>query len=326
MALDGHMLQRLSPEWQQKIRNEFQTKLKMCITDDAAAKRAADCAWQALIQGVSNRNIMSQHMHPHLGEYAGDFADWVLGFINQALLHFQSIDPDINNQGDYGITQVGIDTSAYTPQTTSQSHGLYSNAQDANTYSNAQFDRDATNQGTQVNSRSGFTTGPQETRNILNTDSWNRTTGSITSQSQNHSPNVASQQQGVTIDPLDDTLDNLIIKQKINRLQGRGNAPLGILTRSSKFSPADQVNPSSIQNHFPPVPAVPGPIKVQKLCMNFPNCTYGNNCRYIHPQGARCKNWPKCAYGPKCAFIHPPVPCKFNKACTNPLCNYQHTN
>ncbi|GIX64425.1 nuclear polyadenylated RNA-binding protein NAB2, putative [Babesia caballi] len=156
------------------------------------------------------------------------------------------------------------------------------------------------------------------------------------------------------VDPLDDTLDNLIRKQKINKLQGREGAPFGVCSRSTKFSPlaagnhpedaasgatspigpeSQQRNPGFIGNNrtispsagaFALSPGMSGR-KVPKACLNFPNCAFGSKCRYVHPATPLCKNWPKCSFGPKCAFTHPPVPCKYNKGCTNPLCNYQHT-
>ncbi|GFE54674.1 coronin binding protein, putative [Babesia ovis] len=265
MALDGLMLQRLPADWQQKIHDEFQNKLRICITEDDAVRRAADCTWQALVQGLSNRDMMAQQMQPHLGEYAGDFAEWVLGFINQALLHFQNTNTVV----------AGVATM--------ESH--LNNAAVAG----ATGEHKGGNNGAATRGNAGRT----------------------------------------AVDPLDDTLDNLIIKQKINRLQGRTDAPLGVLTRSVKFGPPETdvdtsaaVHPSTNGGDAPWPPTVN---KIQKLCMNFPNCIYGDKCRYVHPVKTPCKHWPKCSFGPKCAFAHPPVPCKFNKSCTNPVCNYQHT-
>lgn len=120
-----------------------------------------------------------------------------------------------------------------------------------------------------------------------------------------------------TVDPLNDTLDNLIRKQKIAKLQGMANAPLGVQTKSGKFKQPNTdtterapskstffknmtllntTNDNSQNNEV---------IKVPKICINFPNCQYGDKCRYIHPVHKICKNLPNCPFGDKCAFIHP---------------------
>ncbi|CDR95226.1 hypothetical protein BBBOND_0203840 [Babesia bigemina] len=161
------------------------------------------------------------------------------------------------------------------------------------------------------------------------------------------SPTHMSSPEPRVHDPLDETLDNLIMKQRMDRLHGRAGAPLGVLTRSSKFSPAEGDSCSRGSPLSPPYdhpngyvrsPSMRGappddyhyspgasPGKVQKICIKFPRCPFGDSCRYIHPAAPLCKNWPKCTFGPNCAFTHPPVPCKFNRNCNNPQCNYQHT-
>eukprot|EP01070_Trichotokara_eunicae_P002878 Trichotokara_eunicae@DN2987_c0_g1_i1.p1 len=64
-------------------------------------------------------------------------------------------------------------------------------------------------------------------------------------------------------------------------------------------------------------------VKIRKRCVNFPNCTFGDSCRYIHP-AEMCQNWPSCSFGKECFFIHPDVKCKFGIACYNSFCNYSH--
>lgn len=64
-------------------------------------------------------------------------------------------------------------------------------------------------------------------------------------------------------------------------------------------------------------------VKIHKRCMNYPNCQYGDSCRYIHPS-ENCRKWPYCAFGPECIYIHPEVPCKFGAYCCNYYCNYSH--
>ncbi|KAK2198195.1 bifunctional Nuclear polyadenylated RNA-binding protein Nab2-ZC3H14/Zinc finger [Babesia duncani] len=148
----------------------------------------------------------------------------------------------------------------------------------------------------------------------------------------NNAPN-ATQPPGF-VDPLDDTLDNLIRKQKIAKLQGL-NVPLGVMRKSEKFK-SEGSNQSRYENgsNGQSLNANQALVntaanssnvqKVPKLCVNYPNCIYGENCRYIHPVKRMCKNWPKCQFGSNCNFTHPIVPCKFQKACTNPSCNYTH--
>ncbi|EAN31572.2 Zinc finger C-x8-C-x5-C-x3-H type family protein [Theileria parva strain Muguga] len=46
-------------------------------------------------------------------------------------------------------------------------------------------------------------------------------------------------------------------------------------------------------------------VKVPKRCINYPNCEFGEKCRYIHPNNVPCKNWPNCFFGTNCAFLHP---------------------
>jgi len=37
-----------------------------------------------------------------------------------------------------------------------------------------------------------------------------------------------------------------------------------------------------------------------------------------------CRNFPNCSYGKKCLYIHPSIPCKFGANCTRPKCNFTH--
>eukprot|EP01071_Lankesteria_metandrocarpae_P006377 Lankesteria_metandrocarpae@DN4333_c0_g1_i4.p1 len=63
--------------------------------------------------------------------------------------------------------------------------------------------------------------------------------------------------------------------------------------------------------------------RIRKRCSNFPNCRFGDSCRYIHPS-EMCKSWPHCQYGVECFYIHPEVDCKFAVNCYNWYCNYKH--
>ncbi|EZG79728.1 putative PWI domain protein [Gregarina niphandrodes] len=63
--------------------------------------------------------------------------------------------------------------------------------------------------------------------------------------------------------------------------------------------------------------------KIKKRCAKFPNCPYGEECRYIHPS-EQCVNWPHCNFGDECFYIHPNVPCRYGINCPNVACNYTH--
>eukprot|EP01053_Blabericola_migrator_P004832 Blabericola_migrator_1__4831@NODE_2536_length_2635_cov_216_016355_g1587_i0_p2_GENE_NODE_2536_length_2635_cov_216_016355_g1587_i0NODE_2536_length_2635_cov_216_016355_g1587_i0_p2_ORF_typecomplete_len332_score47_72zfCCCH_2/PF14608_6/0_00074zfCCCH_2/PF14608_6/0_00095zfCCCH_2/PF14608_6/0_061zfCCCH_4/PF18044_1/0_00011zfCCCH_4/PF18044_1/0_023zfCCCH_4/PF18044_1/50zfCCCH_4/PF18044_1/2_5e02PWI/PF01480_17/2_4e07zfCCCH/PF00642_24/0_00045zfCCCH/PF00642_24/0_12zfCCCH/PF00642_24/1_6e02zfCCCH/PF00642_24/1_6e02N len=63
--------------------------------------------------------------------------------------------------------------------------------------------------------------------------------------------------------------------------------------------------------------------KIKKRCARYPNCPFGDECRYIHP-AEMCMNWPRCTFGPECFYIHPEVPCKYGVNCVNWACNYSH--
>eukprot|EP00923_Selenidium_pygospionis_P014025 GHVN01024165.1.p1 GENE.GHVN01024165.1~~GHVN01024165.1.p1 ORF type:complete len:696 (-),score=149.63 GHVN01024165.1:126-2213(-) len=65
------------------------------------------------------------------------------------------------------------------------------------------------------------------------------------------------------------------------------------------------------------------PAKMRKRCETFPNCPFGDQCRYIHPT-EQCTKWPHCSFGRRCFYLHPDVPCKFGLNCHNQTCNYEH--
>lgn len=50
--------------------------------------------------------------------------------------------------------------------------------------------------------------------------------------------------------------------------------------------------------------------KIKKRCAKWPNCSFGDSCRYIHP-AEMCMNWPRCPFTTSCFYIHPEVACKF---------------
>jgi len=64
-------------------------------------------------------------------------------------------------------------------------------------------------------------------------------------------------------------------------------------------------------------------MKIKKRCGNFPNCRFGDQCRYIHPS-EMCDQWPNCPFATECFYIHPELPCKFGISCYNAACNYCH--
>eukprot|EP00921_Rhytidocystis_pertsovi_P002412 GHVQ01004121.1.p1 GENE.GHVQ01004121.1~~GHVQ01004121.1.p1 ORF type:complete len:711 (+),score=171.68 GHVQ01004121.1:106-2133(+) len=64
-------------------------------------------------------------------------------------------------------------------------------------------------------------------------------------------------------------------------------------------------------------------MKLKKRCVNWPDCSFGDKCRYIHPR-EKCVNWPNCPFGTGCFYIHPEVPCKFGAGCLNQFCAYSH--
>lgn len=58
----------------------------------------------------------------------------------------------------------------------------------------------------------------------------------------------------------------------------------------------------------------PAQKKIKKRCAKWPDCPFGDNCRFVHP-GEMCMNWPHCPFTQSCFYIHPEVPCKFGKIC-----------
>ncbi|CEM36602.1 unnamed protein product [Vitrella brassicaformis CCMP3155] len=65
------------------------------------------------------------------------------------------------------------------------------------------------------------------------------------------------------------------------------------------------------------------PGKKLKRCRNWPDCPFGDQCKYVHPSSF-CKMWPGCSFGKECLFIHPQVPCRFGIRCKNARCSYAH--
>lgn len=53
--------------------------------------------------------------------------------------------------------------------------------------------------------------------------------------------------------------------------------------------------------------------KMKKRCAKWPDCPFGEGCRFIHP-AEMCMNWPRCPFGDACFYIHPEVPCKFGES------------
>ena len=87
--------------------------------------------------------------------------------------------------------------------------------------------------------------------------------------------------------------------------------------RSRRSTPPPEEMPINL------IPADKTIIKLKKRCLKFPNCPFGDHCRYIHPKEV-CSNWPRCPYGAECFYLHPEVPCKFGTSCLNWCCNYNH--
>ncbi|KAK1442772.1 hypothetical protein BgAZ_302900 [Babesia gibsoni] len=373
--LDASLLHRLPLDWQQKIHSEFQSKLGLCIENPEEARKAADFTWQLLLGGIQSRDWLCQQFEPLLKQYAGDFADWLLEFIGQAIKHFQSLDSlFVSSAPNASASDTGIQSATPISQNNIQATSVNVAATQQATANAVENPFSAPSQiGVQVQGGGGTTFGGFGSGGFGNTNQGGH--GSFfgadargagfgpqdqgeprrggfgsTNMSQRGGNNALSMQG--TVDPLDQSLDALIMKQKMQRMQGLSDAPLGVMTRSTKFKPQNrndesngeqsfgdasspppyQQNSPTMQPHSPfgksAHPGRPNPqkvIKVSKLCANFPNCEYGDSCRYIHPSNTMCKHWPKCAFGPKCAYKHPHVPCRFNKSCTNPTCNYEHT-
>ena len=59
--------------------------------------------------------------------------------------------------------------------------------------------------------------------------------------------------------------------------------------------------------------------RIPEVCRYFPNCKYGNSCRFFHPESVdgtggsaavakrpqMCRYFPNCNFGDKCVFYHP---------------------
>ncbi|CAG9540509.1 unnamed protein product [Cercopithifilaria johnstoni] len=63
-----------------------------------------------------------------------------------------------------------------------------------------------------------------------------------------------------------------------------------------------------------------GAEKIMERCKFWPNCSL-QNCVYIHPSKP-CSNFPNCSFGDRCIYIHPQ--CKFGRMCLNANCVYAH--
>ncbi|GBE61559.1 Tripartite motif-containing 2, putative [Babesia ovata] len=287
MRLDGLMLQRLPTDWQQKIHREFQTKLQLCIANPEEVRKTADFTWQTLLHGVEDRDKLAQRFGPHLGQYAGDFADWVLDFVAQAIHHFQTTDSTVDAAAGFPkssmrstrpFTSAGVhresdrmDTSAYLGPTVSIGSGASDDSffNDVNPPSSSNAGRTVPPRVEPVRPEPRMVGGlPSMRRDVPPMDppsnrlgpgpfgydpraeSFGPSSGSSRSGTV-HAPSMVSRSGSFRSpthmatpeprmhDPLDETLDNLIMKQRMDRLHGRAGAPLGVLTRSSKFSPVE---------------------------------------------------------------------------------------
>ncbi len=62
---------------------------------------------------------------------------------------------------------------------------------------------------------------------------------------------------------------------------------------------------------------------LKQKCAYFPECK-NKECPYYHPTRI-CVHFPNCSRGSECTYIHPQIPCKYQDACQNPVCNYYHS-
>jgi len=62
-------------------------------------------------------------------------------------------------------------------------------------------------------------------------------------------------------------------------------------------------------------------VKTKERCKFYPSCI-NDNCAFYHPT-LSCKNFPACTFGDTCLYIHPR--CKFDVACSNLACNFSHS-
>ncbi|EJW88022.1 hypothetical protein WUBG_01067 [Wuchereria bancrofti] len=83
--------------------------------------------------------------------------------------------------------------------------------------------------------------------------------------------------------------------------------------RQNVFAASRQISNSSIVSST-------GAEKLMERCKFWPNCSL-QNCVYIHPSKP-CSNFPNCSFGDRCIYIHPQ--CKFGRMCLNPNCVYAH--
>ncbi|EFO23719.2 hypothetical protein LOAG_04766 [Loa loa] len=84
-------------------------------------------------------------------------------------------------------------------------------------------------------------------------------------------------------------------------------------SRQNVFIASRQISNASIVSSA-------GAEKIMERCKFWPNCSL-QNCVYIHPSKP-CSNFPNCSFGDRCIYIHPQ--CKFGRMCLNPNCVYAH--
>jgi hypothetical protein len=61
--------------------------------------------------------------------------------------------------------------------------------------------------------------------------------------------------------------------------------------------------------------------KLPQRCHFYPNCSK-SDCPYLHPE-IPCTTFPHCTYGVNCRYVHPV--CRFADRCTKPGCPYTHS-
>ncbi|BAM42313.1 uncharacterized protein TOT_040000974 [Theileria orientalis strain Shintoku] len=305
--LSCSLLLNLPQDWQLKMHNEITSKLHLCISNIEMARNVATQTWRYLSQDSFDKNELSQKLKPYLFDHASDFTEWVSDFAQKSIEYYLETH---SNGGNSGLNHNG-------PNVTSS--GVVS---EESIEPNSRLFKSALKD---LSSQNSFSSEGRQSFNSLDSTS--------------HESARTPSHFDVTVNPLDETLDNLILKEKIAKLQGQANAGLGVQSKSEKFK--DAFDPEfDGRRRFKPKPVfyknltlvnvdhengvhenpglttpqstssnnsytTPGGVaKVPKMCINFPNCQFGENCRYIHPNKI-CKNWPDCFYGDKCAFIHP---------------------
>ncbi|UKJ89522.2 hypothetical protein MACJ_002773 [Theileria orientalis] len=305
--LSCSLLLNLPQDWQIKMHNEITSKLQLCISNIEMARNVATETWRYLSQDSFDKNELSLKLKPYLFDHASDFTEWVSDFAQKSIEYYLETH---SNGANHALSHNGSNTS---------SSGV---GADEPIEPNSRLFKNALRD---LGTQNSFSSADRQSLNSLDS----------TSQHSDRTPSHID----AAVDPLDDTLDNLILKEKIAKLQGQANVSLGVQSKSEKFKDAFDPefdgrrrfkpkpmfyknltlvnvdhdnsvheNPglttpqsTSSTNSYTTPSGVP---KVPKMCINFPNCQFGENCRYIHPNKI-CKNWPDCFYGDKCAFIHP---------------------